>query len=121
MAKLKLEANNPTEQRILDYLNEHASAVLEWKITMSKKTIAGALVYAKKEAQKLAKGESCACIEDEVVFGWVIHYFEEEAIKESLPAKRPPVKVPAGVKKKAAKPAKPSLENPVALDLFEDA
>ena len=41
--------------------------------------------YACDEARKLAaKGASSACIEDKVVFGWAIHYFEEDGIEGTL-------------------------------------
>ena len=41
--------------------------------------------YATQEARKMAeKGSQCACIEDDVVFGWAIHYFEEDGIEENL-------------------------------------
>lgn len=37
-----------------------------------------------KQENKLKKGATSACIEDSVVFGWAIHYFEEESIVEKL-------------------------------------
>ena len=41
--------------------------------------------YANDEARKLAeKGANCACIEDKIVFGWAIHYFEEDSIEGNL-------------------------------------
>ena len=41
--------------------------------------------YACEEARKTVEnGSSYACIEDSIVYGWAIHYFEEESIKESL-------------------------------------
>lgn len=41
--------------------------------------------YACDEARKLAaKGETAACVEDSVVYGWAIHYFEEESIEGTL-------------------------------------
>ena len=41
--------------------------------------------YACEEARKLAeKGSNWACIEDKVVFGWAIHYFEEDSIEGTL-------------------------------------
>lgn len=37
--------------------------------------------YATEEAKKLAeKGATSAMVEDRVVFGWLIHYFEESDI-----------------------------------------
>ena len=41
--------------------------------------------YACDEARKLAeKGANSACIEDSVVYGWAIHFFEEESIVGTL-------------------------------------
>ena len=79
--KINLTANNANEQRVLDYLEVNASDVLAEKINTGKKTLKGFFVYARGEAQKLAIN-GCACVEDQTVFGWAIHYFEEEEIKE---------------------------------------
>lgn len=99
--KLNLEAKTATETRVLQYLEDNASPVLAEKINAGKKTLAGALNYAKEEAKTLAAGESCICIEDATVFGWIIHFFEEDHIAEPEP-KKPAVKVPAGVTVKPA-------------------
>lgn len=41
--------------------------------------------YANEEARKLAQqGANYACIEDKIVFGWVIHYFEEDELEGKL-------------------------------------
>lgn len=95
MPKITLTANNQTEQRVLDYLQANASDVLAERINAGKKTIAGALNYAKDEARKLAEGESCLCVDDATVFGWIIHFFEEDHLEEK--AKRPAVKLPGNV------------------------
>ena len=42
-------------------------------------------IYGDEEARKLAEqGANYACIEDKTVFGWAIHYFEEEKIEGKL-------------------------------------
>lgn len=56
--------------------------------------------YACDEARKLAaKRASSACVEDKVVFGWAIHYFEEDSIEGTLynadGTKYKPVRTPA--------------------------
>lgn len=79
---ITLEAKNTTEERVLAYLVENASAVLAEKINAGNKTLAGCLEYAKGEARKLAKGQNCVCVPDDTVFGWIIHFFEEDAIAE---------------------------------------
>ena len=97
MIKLNLETNNDAEKRVKDYLEENASETLAEKINngvhitkgekilINKKTLSGFMKYANSEARKLAeKGANFACIEDITVYGWAIHYFEEESIEESL-------------------------------------
>ena len=97
MIKLNLEINNEADQRIKNYLERNASEILAEKINngvkiikenktlINKKTLSGFMKYASDEARKLAeKGANFACIEDEVVYGWAIHYFEEESIEGNL-------------------------------------
>jgi len=83
---ISLLANNATERRVLEYLQQNASEVLAEKINAGKKTLAGCLDYAKSEAKKLAGGECCVCVDDVTVFGWIIHYFEEDHIAEKAKA-----------------------------------
>lgn len=87
-----------TEQEILKkYLEENASEVLAEKINngvrivkdgvtlISRKTLDGFMRYATEEAKKQAeKGARSACIHSDVVFGWCIHYFEEDSIEGTL-------------------------------------
>lgn len=80
--KLNLKAENANEQRVLDYLEEHASEVLAEKINAGNKTLKGFFRYASEEARRAAVN-GCACIEDKVVYGWAVHYFEEDEIKET--------------------------------------
>ena len=82
--KINLTANNANEQRVLDYLEANASDVLAEKINTGKKTLKGIFEYASGEAQQTSVN-GCACIDDQTVFGWAIHYFEEEAITEPAP------------------------------------
>ncbi len=95
--KLNLETTNPAEERIKEYLEQNASEMLAEKINegvsvvkdgktlINKKTLSGFMKYASGEARKLAeKGATSACVEDSVVYGWAIHYFEEESIEEKL-------------------------------------
>lgn len=86
--RVKLEAGYPTEERVLDYLEKNASDVLAEKINADKKTLAGALAYCKGEAWKLADGGGCVCVDDETVFGWVIHFFEEDDVAEPKAEKK---------------------------------
>ncbi|MDE6275734.1 MAG: hypothetical protein K2M75_04255 [Clostridia bacterium] len=97
MAKLNLTANGTAQERILNYLEENASDVLVEKINngtaiekdgkqlVNKKTLNGFMQYANDEARKIAeKGARYACIDDPTVYGWAIHYFEEDNIEGTL-------------------------------------
>ena len=90
---LNLEAKNKQEELVLAYLQENASQALADKINngtpfekdgkplRNKKTISGFMNYACEEARKLAEqGANSACIDSDTVFGWAIHYFEEDDI-----------------------------------------
>lgn len=97
--ELDLKAKTATEKRVLQYLQDNASEMLALKINTGDKTIKGAMNYATDQARKIsAGGSTCVCIEDEVVFGWIIHFFEEDSIAEERQVRGP--KVPTGVKVK---------------------
>lgn len=95
--KLNLEAKTKAQQLVKEYLENNVSPTLAEKINsgvkvikdgktlINKKTLDGFMKYATEEARKLAeKGANSACVEDEVVFGWAIHYFEEDSIEGTL-------------------------------------
>lgn len=95
--ELNLTAQNKQEELILNYLQNNASETLADKINngtafekdgkplLNKKTLAGFMKYACDEARKLAeKGANSACIDDATVYGWAIHFFEEESIEGTL-------------------------------------
>ena len=95
--ELNLNANTPAEQKILEYLQNNASETLAEKINngtpfkkdgkplINKKSLSGFMKYACDEARKTVEsGSSSACIEDSVVYGWAVHFFEEESIEGTL-------------------------------------
>ena len=95
--KLDLEAKTKEQELVKTYLEENASEVLAEKINngvcvekdgktlINKKTLDGFMKYASSEARKLAsKGANSACVEDKVVYGWAVHYFEEDSIEGTL-------------------------------------
>lgn len=97
MPQLNLTAQTQEEQKIKAYLEENASETLAEKINngvriqkdgktlTSKKTLAGFMKFACDEARKQAeKGANSACIDDQTVYGWAIHYFEEDSIEGTL-------------------------------------
>ena len=95
--KLNLQAVTKEEQKVKAYLEANASEVLAEKINggvriqkdgktlINKKTLAGFMKFACDEAKKQAeKGASSACIDDDTVYGWAVHYFEEDSIEGTL-------------------------------------
>lgn len=95
--ELNLTAQNKQEELVLKYLQDNASETLAGKINdgtpfekdgkplLNKKTLAGFMKYACDEARKLAeKGANSACIDDATVYGWAIHFFEEDSIVGTL-------------------------------------
>ena len=94
---LHLTATTTEEKVLKEYLEQNASEVLADKINngvpvekdgkklISKKTLAGFMKYATDEARKqAAKDATSACLHSDTVFGWAIHYFEEDSILGTL-------------------------------------
>ena len=95
--KLNLEIKTKEQELIKQYLEENTSETLANKINngvklvkdnkslINKKDLNTFMKYASEEARKLAeKGANCACIEDKIVYGWAIHYFEEDSLEGNL-------------------------------------
>ena len=85
MARLSLKAEGKNQEILLDYLEKNASEPLAEKINTGVKTLAGCWEFIRKEARKQAMN-GVAVIEDAEVFGWAVHYFEEDEIKENQPS-----------------------------------
>jgi len=97
MQELNLTATTLEQTRIKEYLELNASNTLaekinngviiekEGKALLNKKDLNLFMKYACDEARKQAyKGATSACIDDATVFGWAIHYFEEDTIEGTL-------------------------------------
>ena len=97
MITLNLKAESPELQAIKEFLQENGNEYLADKINngvpvekdgkrlINKKDLACFMKYACEEAKKLsAKGATSACVKDEIVFGWAMHYFEEDTIVGTL-------------------------------------
>ena len=134
--RLNLETKSKEQELIKAYLEENASEILAEKINngtpfekdgktfINKKTLDGFMQYASSEARKLAsKGANSACVEDKVVYGWAVHYFEEESIEGTLynddgtEYKPAPKTMPAKVK--TVEPKKPEQRQPTLFDFME--
>lgn len=72
--KLTGEGN---QKIIVDYLEANASESLVEKINRCGKTMKDCWDYITSQARKRAQN-GCAMIEDAEVFGWAVHFFEEE-------------------------------------------
>ena len=94
---LNLDAKTNEERKVKAYLEANASEMLAEKINngvriqkngktlLNKKTLAGFMKFACDEAKKQGeKGAQSACIDDDVVYGWAVHYFEEDSIEGTL-------------------------------------
>ena len=134
--RLNLETKSKEQELVKAYLEKNASETLTEKINngtpfekdgkqlINRKTLDGFMRYACDEARKLAaKGANSACVEDKVVYGWAIHYFEEDSIEGTLynedgteyrPAPKP---TPAKVKK--VEPKKPEQRQATLFDFME--
>ena len=97
MIKLNLTATNRQQEKVLKYLQENVSETLADKINngtpfekdghplLNKKTLADFMRYAGKESRQFAeKGEQETCVDDDTVYGWAIHFFEEDTIEGTL-------------------------------------
>ena len=134
--RLNLETKTKEQELVKAYLEENASATLAEKINngtpfekdgktlINKKTLDGFMKYASDEARKLAsKGANSACVEDKVVYGWAVHYFEEDSIEGTLfnadgtEYKPTPKPTPAQVRKVEAK--KPEQRQATLFDFME--
>ncbi|MBE5739223.1 MAG: hypothetical protein E7349_00025 [Clostridiales bacterium] len=136
---LNLKTSCVEHNVLKEYLEENASATLAEKINhgvfiekdgkrlLNRKDLDGFMKYACEEARKLAaKGATSACIKDDVVFGWAIHYFEEDEIigklynedgseyKPPKPEYKPIQRVPA-----PSIPVKPTPPKAQQFNLFD--
>lgn len=97
MIRTTLEATNAREEIVRALLEDCISEELADKIDngvwiekdgqrlCNKKDLSGFMAYACEEAKKQAeKGANCACIDEDTLLGWAIHYFEEESIIGTL-------------------------------------
>ena len=127
--ELNLTAITPAEEKILQYLKENASETLAEKINngtpfekdgkplLNKKTLSGFMKYACDEARNLAeKGANSACIDDVTVYGWAIHFFQEDSIEGTLytidgEEYKPALKKAVNTKPITVKPQPPKPQN----------
>ena len=137
--KLNLTTNCTEHTVLKEYLEENASVTLADKINhgvfiekdgkrlLNRKDLNGFMQYACDEARKLAaKGATSTCLKSDIVFGWAIHYFEEDDIigklfnedgseyKPPKPEYKPTQHVPT-----PSVPAKPTPPKTKQFSLFD--
>ena len=136
MSNICLEAKTKEQEILKKYLEDNASDVLTDKINngvkiekdgktvINKKTLDTFMKYATEEAKKLAeKGATSAMVEDRVVFGWLIHYFEESDIigilynEDGTEYKKPITKTSTPTK---YEPLKPVKKGPELISMFDN-
>ena len=101
---MKLEAKTPTERRLKEYLDANASEALREKIAAlpdgARFNLGAAWTFCTGEARKKLNSRS-GYLEDEVVFGWLVHYYEDVAPAEA--AKPAPAKAKEEAKGQSAR------------------
>ena len=101
MARLNLEAKNYPQALILAYLEQNASESLAERINQGNHTLQDCFNYIRNEARKQAVN-SVAAIEDRQVYGWAVHYFEEDG----NPGDAPKVETPTAYNVTGPKPVR---------------
>ena len=105
-------------KRHLDKMAQQDFAFAE-RYKLESKNLDSCLAYIKSEAKKQAKN-GCAAIEDAVVYGWAVHYYQED----NVVVKETKAKVVTPSKPKEIKPIKALVKDKkddnkcVQLDLF---
>ena len=136
MKTINLEAKGNTQKAIKEYLETNASDELinkinngvkitkDNKVFINKKDFDDFCKFAINEAQKLAeKGAIGAFVDDPTVFGWAIHYFEEESIEGKLfnedgTEYKPTISKPTPKIETKTQPKKPENKQASLFDLF---
>lgn len=112
--RLNLQAKCENQKLVLAYLEENASDVLAEKINSGSKTMQDCWDFIMKCAQEQLHDRDGA-VRSDMVFGWAIHFFEEDSIEPEKAVEEVKVK-----KVEVAKPApkKSELENQ-QISLFD--
>lgn len=82
MGRITLKSDGKYEKILLSYLEKNASDDLAMRINEGDKTLSQCWNFIVSEARKKAD-KGCAVVDDETVYGWCIHFFEEDSIKGS--------------------------------------
>ncbi len=96
------------QDTIKAYLDKRAAedSLFAVRYVKENKNINECCAYITSQAKKAATG-NCAVISDDVVFGWAVHYYDEDDIKVEKTAIKPVVK------SSEAKPKEEKCSEPV--------
>ena len=72
------KVKNASIKKVCAYLKTRED--IKYNLEKENKSIDEMWEYIKSEARKQAK-DGCACIEDNQVFEWAVHYYDEDDIK----------------------------------------
>lgn len=99
------------EQAIKIYMDNRAKTDSLFAETYKKanKSIEECIKYIYSNARKLAKGGNAVGVDDATVYGWAVHYYDEDDIKVDKVQERVEVVAPASEPAKAEQP-KPQLK-----------
>lgn len=99
------------EQAIKIYLDNRAKTDSLFAETYKKanKSIKECSKYIYSQAKKLAKGGNAVGVDEATVYGWAVHYYDEDDIKVNKVQERVEVVAPASEPAKAEQP-KPQLK-----------
>lgn len=99
------------ETTIQEYLDNWAKTDSLFAETYKKanKSIKECCKYIYSKARELAKGSNSVGIDDATVYGWAVHYYDEDDIKVDKVQERVEVVAPASEPAKAEQP-KPQLK-----------
>lgn len=99
------------EQAIKIYLDNRAKTDSLFAETYKKanKSIKECCKYIYSQAKKLANGGNAVGVDDATVYGWAVHYYDEDNIKMDKVQERVEVVAPASEPAKAEQP-KPQLK-----------
>ena len=135
MVTINLETKTSSQKRLKEFLEQNASEILADKINngvyiekdgkrlLNKKNLDDFVKYATEQARKqAAKGETGAFVEDDTVFGWLIHYYEEDSLEGKLYNEDGTEYKPITKSKPVAKPVvttEPKKPTPTQANLFD--
>jgi hypothetical protein len=121
---------NAALDKVRTYLENKAKAEAEFATIYAKpnKSLEECWKYIVSEARKQAV-DQCACISDEDVYNWAVHYYMEDDVK--APSSAPKVKVTTDTEPKKTIPLNPvqtsqkkpsktaNNDKPIQLSLFD--